>query len=361
MRGRTGGIWREIAGTVLYGWCVLAVAAYASTTFGLFPVEDRWAEAAAVFGIAALGASGLGAAVGYWRASRVRRRIDELDGCLTAWEKGNFSYPVPAFEDEAFGRLAERLGDIGRIWQEQISSLQRLSSHNAELAEKAKAAAANEERQRLARELHDAVSQQLFAISMTATAARREIERDAERTKRQLELIEEMAAVAQSEMRALLLHLRPVALEGRPLAHGLAALLAELRSKVPMDIAWEFEEPLSLPKGIEDHLFRIAQEALSNALRHSRATRLEVKLFRSGDAVRLLVRDDGVGFDPAAAKPAAYGLATMRERVSEIGGTMQLVTAPGRGTRIDIRVPVLPGTHEEGADRSEIGGYDETD
>ncbi|UUZ83520.1 sensor histidine kinase [Paenibacillus sp. P26] len=148
--------------------------------------------------------------------------------------------------------------------------------------------------------------------------------------------------MAQSEMRALLLHLRPVHLEGKPLAEGLVELLHELRAKVPMDIDWELAEDVKSPKGIEDHLFRIVQEAMSNALRHSKATKLEVKLVRpSSDAIRLIIRDNGVGFDLDAKKQTSYGIVTMNERVNEIGGSMNLITAPGKGTRIDIRVPIL--------------------
>src|SRR5690606_34089845 len=111
---------------------------------------------------------------------------------------------------------------------------------------------------------HDAVSQQLFAISMTATALSRTMDRDVEKAKHQIALIEEMASVAQSEMRALLLHLRPVHLEGKKLTDGLHDLIRELQAKVPIEIATDIEEEVILSRGIEDHLFRIVQEALSN-------------------------------------------------------------------------------------------------
>lgn len=116
-------------------------------------------------------------------------------------------------------------------WEEQVTSLQRLSNNNAELAEKAKLSAVIEERQRLARELHDAVSQQLFAISMTATAVGRTLDKDFEKAKRQIHLIEEMASVAQSEMRALLLHLRPIHLKENDCPKGLLSFSKSWRPK----------------------------------------------------------------------------------------------------------------------------------
>jgi two-component system, NarL family, sensor histidine kinase LiaS len=150
-----------------------------------------------------------------------------------------------------------------------------------------------------------------------------------------------MASVAQSEMRALLMHLRPVHLEGKRLSDALRDLLNELRAKVPIEIDLEMDDGIAMSKGIEDHLFRIVQEALSNALRHAKATRLELKLLQRQEAVRLLIRDNGVGFDPQEKNQASYGLSTMQERVTEIGGSFSIVTAPSQGTRIDIRVPIL--------------------
>jgi len=208
--------------------------------------------------------------------------------------------------------------------------------------EQLKFKAITEERQRLARELHDAVSQQLFAISMTATAVKRTLDKDFERAKRQGELIEEMASVAQSEMRALLLHLRPVHLDGKRLPQALEALVEELQQKVPnMVIALDQEPHLAILPEAEDHLFRIVQEALSNTLRHARASRMDISLRREQGQLHLLMRDDGVGFDMEAKKQTSYGLLTMEERVYEMGGTMTLRSAPGEGTEIDIRVPVL--------------------
>ncbi|MFD0714446.1 sensor histidine kinase [Paenibacillus sp. GCM10027626] len=214
-----------------------------------------------------------------------------------------------------------------------------------------------EERQRLARELHDAVSQQLFAISMTATAVSRTLEKDWERAKRQVQLIEEMAAVAQSEMRALLLHLRPVHLDGKNLAQALRSLVEELKQKVPMAITLEVDETIKIDSAAEDHLFRIAQEALSNTLRHSKADRIDIFLQRYGNDARMTVRDNGIGFEHEEKKQASYGLLTMEERVNVLGGAIQLITAPGEGVTIDVWVPL---TVQEGRDIG-ANGVDGTD
>jgi len=199
-----------------------------------------------------------------------------------------------------------------------------------------------EERQRLARELHDAVSQQLFAISMTATAVSRTIERDWERAKRQVQLIEEMASVAQSEMRALLLHLRPVHLDGKSLGLALTALVNELQQKIPMNIELDVDSSIVMRVEIEDHLFRIAQEALSNALRHSKSEYLLVKLYRLEHDVHMMIQDKGIGFEMGTRKQGSYGLLTMEERVIELGGQFRLSSNVGEGTTVFVSIPYEP-------------------
>jgi NarL family two-component system sensor histidine kinase LiaS len=182
---------------------------------------------------------------------------------------------------------------------------------------------------------------------MTATAVGRTLDKDFEKAQRQVTLIEEMSSVAQSEMRALLLHLRPVHLEGKGLSQGLNELIQELQAKVPIHILFEMDEGIRLSRGIEDHLFRIVQEALSNALRHSRAEKMEIKLQQRSDMVRMSIRDNGVGFDLDIKKHASYGIVSMKERVNEIGGSIHIITAPDKGTRIDIRIPLVKEEGEE--------------
>jgi NarL family two-component system sensor histidine kinase LiaS len=337
----TSMIWRGTAESILHSLLLLATVLYILHQLGYRFHYDSWFDAFET-GLALFGAAvGLGVLYGMYTNIRLKTRLDQLQESMLLLEKGSLGRPIAKLGEDEIGRLAQQLGRIEKKWQEQVSSLQRLSTDNAKLAEQARLSAIVEERQRLARELHDAVSQQLFAISMTATAVGRTMDKDFERARRQVSLIEEMASVAQSEMRALLLHLRPVHLEGKRLEQGLHDLIAELRAKVPMDIRLEMDEGIALSRGIEDHLFRIVQEALSNTLRHSRASAAEVKLLQKPDSVRLLIRDDGIGFDPEEKKHTSYGLVSIRERVNEIGGSMHIISAPGKGTRIEIRVPIM--------------------
>ncbi|WP_411345257.1 sensor histidine kinase [Paenibacillus sp. WLX1005] len=338
---------RSMSEGVLLAVLLLIVVMYVLYTSGHLDLEDSW-EAWLRTGIAlCIPVMVIGALFGLYHSLRLKMRIDKLRETLLMWEKGSWSQTAPEWGSDEWTRLGEQMDRIGKKWGDQISSLQRLSTNNAQLAEQARVSAIIEERQRLARELHDAVSQQLFAISMTATAVGRTFDKDPDRAKRQVQLIEEMSSVAQSEMRALLLHLRPVYLEGKRLYQGISELVLELQTKIPMDIVLDMDEDLRLVKGVENHLFRIVQEALSNTLRHAKANRMEIRILQKVDAVRVTLRDDGVGFDLDETKQTSYGLSTMRERVNEVGGTIQYITAPGKGTRIEIVVPIVTLHTEE--------------
>ncbi|MUT68667.1 sensor histidine kinase [Paenibacillus sp. NEAU-GSW1] len=308
---------RNITETGLWLLIIVSLVVIVLQGFGyvkLFTLQGKWA----VIGLSIIGASMAAAALaGYLQNSKLKAALQRL---TEQQRKKNIRVTIDSDEETNEREQGEDSEDA--IWTEKV-----------------KFSAVIEERQRLARELHDAVSQQLFAISMTATAVSRTIERDWERARRQVQLIEEMAAVAQSEMRALLLHLRPVHLDGKNLAMALTVLVEELKQKVPMEIQLAVDETIILKPDAEDHLFRIAQEALSNTLRHSKAEHMEIRLYREEHEVRMLIADDGVGFDAEAKKQTSYGLLTMEERVNELGGSLHMISKPGAGATIDIRIP----------------------
>lgn len=308
---------RNATETVLWLLIIISLVVIVLQGIGyveMFTLQGKWA----VIGLTIVGA-GLAAAAlnGYLQNSRLKESLKRLT------------------EQQVKRRFSVTLSN-GEKTDNEISEQEQVDPN---WTEKVKFTAVIEERQRLARELHDAVSQQLFAISMTATAVSRTIDRDWERAKRQVQLIEEMAAVAQSEMRALLLHLRPVHLDGKNLGQALTVLVDELKQKVPMTITLEVDDTIVLLPNAEDHLFRIAQEALSNTLRHSKADSMTIKLIRSGNQVHMSLQDSGVGFDLEAKKQTSYGLLTMEERVLELGGSLKMLSKPGEGTVIQIWIP----------------------
>ncbi|WP_103109208.1 sensor histidine kinase [Brevibacillus reuszeri] len=286
--------------------------------------------------------------ISYIGGNLLKKRLFVLGEAAMKLGRGMLSYRVPELGVDEVGELGWQLNRLASQWEEQVASLQRLSNSNAALAEQLKHAAVTEERQRLARELHDAVSQQLFAIAMTTAAMKRLVEKNPQRASQQIELVEEMAAAAQAEMRALLLHLRPATLQNKTLKEAILELLDELTRKNTMELTWEIEDVEGLPSGIEDHLFRILQESLSNTLRHARANLITVKLFTLQEQVRMRVSDDGVGFDPDGDKLTSYGLRSMQERVAEVGGSMEIYSAIGKGTQIEVRIPLMSQAEREG-------------
>lgn len=234
--------------------------------------------------------------------------------------------------------------DINRIRERLVqlsADLQEFTAVPVFIGEDTKEEIIEKERSRIARELHDSVSQQLFAAMMMLSAINETIDgRLPEPIKKQLIKVEEVIGNAQTEMRALLLHLRPVALEDRSLKQGITNLLEELHSKVSLELKWELMET-NLDSGVEDHLFRIVQEAVSNTLRHAKANKLEVYLNQTQDSVTLKIVDDGIGFESDQPdKVGSYGLRNMRERVVGLGGTFKIVSIKQQGTIIDISIPV---------------------
>lgn len=230
--------------------------------------------------------------------------------------------------------LKKALEQTSELIDTQRKSLQRLSNERAEANDKIIQERIIAERQRLARELHDSVSQQLFAASMLLSAL---TETDENATS--LKQVEKIVQQAQLEMRALLLHLRPVALHNKTLAQGLEELIIELQQKVFFHIEYELEE-MSLSKAEEDHLFRIAQEALSNTLRHAKASEVELLLVARDDLAILRIQDNGLGFDVEADKSTSYGLQNIAERAVEIGCMYKIVSVPGEGTIVEVKIPL---------------------
>lgn len=240
---------------------------------------------------------------------------------------------------EQTAALSERL--------EKLSlEVQQLGSKPQFLGTETKEQVIQEERRRIARELHDSVSQQLFAAMMMISALNERADKFDEKEQKQLKMIEHVLSQAQSEMRALLLHLRPISLESKSLKSGIEGLLIELQTKVQMKIHWDIED-VKLPEGVEDHLFRIAQELLSNTLRHSHATTLEVYLRQLDSTVLFKIEDNGVGFNSEEILPGSYGINNMKERVQGLGGQVRIVSFPNQGTTIEIKIPLSRHMEDE--------------
>lgn len=284
----------------------------------------------------------LGLAAGFFSGIYWRGVLRSIDDSLTGLAPDKPGVKADAVRLEEAQSILRHLEKLSGQMAEQTQLAQKMASEKSEIEEKAIQKIVSEERNRLARELHDSVSQQLFAASMLMSTIN-ELRPPSDDTEtRQLKLVEQTIHQSQLEMRALFLHLRPVQLHGKQLREGIEQLLNELRQKVPMTINSTIEQ-VSMDKGIEDQIFRILQESVSNTLRHAKAETLDVMLIRRENMAIMRITDDGVGFQPDTAKPGSYGLQNIRERAAQIGGQLKLVSVPGRGTSLEVKVPILEG------------------
>jgi signal transduction histidine kinase len=210
---------------------------------------------------------------------------------------------------------------------------------NAELYARSQQAASLEERQRLARELHDSVSQALYGIALGARTARTLLDRDAAQAVEPVDYVLSLAEAGLAEMRALIFELRPESLEIEGLVAALDKQVAATAARHRIEVTSELgEEPvLSLPE--KEIFYRIGQEALHNIVKHSRAARASVRLASENGAIVLEVGDNGGGFDPQQSFPGHLGLVSMKERAESIGATLQIASAPGQGTLVRLRKP----------------------
>lgn len=198
-----------------------------------------------------------------------------------------------------------------------------------------------QERKRIARDLHDTVSADLFAASMVLSGIAQNVSQlDVDQVGSQLLAVEEMLQHAQNDLRILLLHLRPVELENKTLSEGFKMILKELTDKSDIEVVYH-ESILTLPKKIEDNIFRIGQEFISNTLKHSQASRLEVYLNQTENELQLKMIDNGIGFDMDSVYDLSYGLKNIEDRVEDLAGNLQLLSQPGKGVAMDIRLPLV--------------------
>jgi PAS domain S-box-containing protein len=223
-----------------------------------------------------------------------------------------------------------------------FASQAAVAIENARLFETTQQKAALEERQRLARELHDSVSQALFGIGLGARTARTVIGKDPEKAIAPLDYVLSLAEAGLAEMRALIFELRPEALQEEGIVAALEKQVAALRARYGVEVDVSLDEMSGVSLDVEEALYRIAQEAMHNTVKHARASRVELRLVRESGGIRLTIADDGKGFDASGSFPGHLGLHTMRDRALRLGGSFTLTSAPGEGARIEATIPLAP-------------------
>jgi signal transduction histidine kinase len=235
--------------------------------------------------------------------------------------------------------LANDLGRPG-FSEADTELIELLASHaaiaitNARLYERSRELTVVEERNRLARELHDAVMQRLFSLRLSARAARKLVPVDPEAAARRLGEVETLAAEAIAELRGVIVELRPADLDAHGLVETLRRHVTLLDRLHDTEVTFELRSPVDFSRDGEVEVLRLVQEALGNAFRHARARHVAVTV----ESERITITDDGTGFDAAEAATRGLGLLSMRERAKALGGELDLKTAPGRGTVVTLQL-----------------------
>jgi len=236
----------------------------------------------------------------------------------------------------------------GGLDESDIFTLQTLADQiavaieNARLFEAGQQLAVSEERNRLARELHDSVTQELFSMTMIAGALPALMERKPEIARERVNRLHDLARGALAEMRALLFALRPAALAEEGLSAALMKHAAAIESREGITVNLEITGEGRLPQPCEEALYRVFQEALNNVVKHAHAQNVWVRLAMGKDETHLSIRDDGAGFAvaPHGSVFQTMGLTSMRERVEALGGSIAIDSAPGSGTTVAVMIPI---------------------
>ena len=317
------------------------------------PPEVDWVEgyplhAAEVTDSAVLGRQPLVIEEAREALQEVLRRERDSDPGLRAWREATLNRYTSALvvplivRDNVYGSLSLYYSQPMQFSDEDVELANRFADHtslaieNARLYEQAKEAAAAGERNRLARELHDAVTQTLFSTSLIAEVLPVLWERNRPEAEKRLQEIRQLTRGALAEMRTLLLELRPTSLVEVPLPDLLRQLTEALSARGRVDITLDVTVVEPPPRDVKMALYRTTQEALNNVLKHAQATQVHVAGRCEAERVELSIRDDGRGFDFESIPPDHLGLSIMRERADAIGARLSIDSAVGEGTEVRV-------------------------
>ncbi len=269
-----------------------------------------------------LGAGAVGTIFGFLTSRGLVRRLDRISGAADNWSQGDFSAFVRDNGADELSRLAQRMNRMAEQLQNLLETRNRL--------------AILEERNRLARDLHDSAKQQAFAAAAQISAARAVLGTDVEAAAQHLDEAGELTYALRQELTALIAELRPVALEEKGLAGALHDYAENWSQREEIGVTIQVQGERFVPLDVEQTLFRITQEALSNVARHSGARQVEITLVYDSQRMKLSISDDGKGYDTTRTT-SGLGLRSIRERVATLSdGQLEIDSQPGAGTQLTV-------------------------
>ncbi|MDF2721321.1 MAG: histidine kinase [Paenibacillus sp.] len=299
------------------------------------PLDDNhlWPEYVLLLVVAGL-------AVCYMIAAQLQRKIDGLHLAILQLANGNLGERVHPIGVDPFDRIYSDFNDMADSLEERVKLLQTVGEENVLLQTQSNEAAVSEERRRLARDLHDTVSQQMFAIHMSASSVAKMIERNKMEAVPQLigQLVT-MSSQTQKQLRSMIAQLRPIELEGKQLAEALDKWFPDYCRQNGLQGSLDMRVRAPLSDGIEHQLFLIIQEGLANVVKHASASHVTLSLYDNGNQYVLHIEDDGSGFDSDLVRSQSYGLTTMKERAQKLGGAIEVWSKIDAGTSIKVSIP----------------------
>ncbi|MBM7565339.1 sensor histidine kinase [Paenibacillus sacheonensis] len=304
--------------------------------------NDWWIGVIAIFLLVSAG-------FGYWAAKRIQRQIDMMVIGLKQAAHGNYGTRLP--EEGTFTPAFREFNDMLESLDERTQWIQRSGEEQVMREAASNEAAVLEERRRLARDLHDTVSQQLFAIHMSASSLPKLLEINPDRAGDVMDQLISISSMAQKQMRGFIAQLRPMELEGRSLQEALDKWFPDYCRQNGLQgvLEWRVKEKLSDAK--EHQLFLIIQEAMANIVKHAGAQTALLTVAETERQIVMTLQDDGAGFRADQVKRGSYGLSTMRERAGKLGGDASIISKPGSGTRVRVTLPNY--VNKKGADRND--------
>lgn len=289
--------------------------------------------------IIAFEVTAIGAVVGFVAALRFQRKVNQLHIGILQLGRGNLTQRIPVTGMDTFDNIYYDFNEMADSMEKRIELLQKLGEENVRLQASSNEAAVLEERRRLARDLHDTVSQQLFALHMSASTLTKVIEVDTDKAKEIAGQLTQVSSMAQKQIRGLIAQLRPVELEGRSLEEALDRWFPDYCRHNQIKGAMDVSISDDVSDAVEHQLFMIIQEAMANVVKHAEARNVELTLREMEHQYLLHINDDGKGFYKGQVQTHSYGLSTMRERARKLGGDIEILSKAGSGTRIKVQIP----------------------
>ena len=267
----------------------------------------------------------LGSIFGMITANSLTKRLSRVSQAAHDWSLGKFSVIIQETKNDEIGQLA--------------SDLNRMADQLESLLDRRQEISVLEERNRLARDLHDSVKQQAFAASAQLAAAKSHFEQDPEEAFIHLQEAEQLIEKVRQELTSLIKEMRPIEMKGKGLLPAVEDLVNDWKRRNPMNLQTQIQGKYSLPLEMEKGVFRIVQEALANISWHSQAENVNLMIDFQPDFLSLVIKDDGKGFILSESSKSTMGLQSMHERAVLIGGELIINSQPGQGTEIILTVP----------------------